>query len=77
MGNFCIKEEIKYTPLHFAVKTNNVDAARCLIWRGCSIYDKDSSGESVIELCNREGSEEMKNFLLLFDERKYNLPRKV
>jgi ankyrin repeat protein len=77
MGNFCSKEEIKYTPLHYAVKTNNLDAATTLLWRGNSIYDKDSSGESVIELCTREGSEEMKNLLLLYDERNYTLPRNI
>lgn len=67
MGNICINEEVKYTALHHAVICNNVDAAVSLMWRGCTIYDKDSRGESVIELCNRIGTDEMKDTLKRYD----------
>jgi ankyrin repeat protein len=77
MGNYFCKEEVKYTALHHAVICNNVDAAVSLMWRGCSIYDKDSSGETVMELCDKIGSDEMKNILQLYDERRYNMPRSV
>jgi ankyrin repeat protein len=75
MGNYCIKEEVKYTALHHAVICNNVDAATSLLWRGSSIYDKDSNGVTVIDLCNRIGSEEMKQMLSYYDTRNYNIPR--
>jgi ankyrin repeat protein len=75
MGNICINEEVRYTALHHAVIANNMDAAISLIWRGCSIYDKDSSGETVIDYCNRNGSEEMKQMLSYYDTRNYNIPR--
>lgn len=64
MGSLFSKDDhIKYTPLHYAVKMDNVDAAISLLWRGCSIKDKDSNGETVYELCEREGSEKMKKTL--------------
>jgi ankyrin repeat protein len=69
MGNICINEEVRYTALHHAVIANNMDAAISLIWRGCTIYDKDSSGETVIDYCNRNGSEEMKKLLRMYDFR--------
>lgn len=59
-------EGVRFTPLHHAVKMNNVDAAVSLIWRGCTLYDKDSKGETVIDYCNRKGSDEMKRTLLNF-----------
>ncbi len=69
MGN-CFSEDninknVKYTALHHAVKTNNIDEARHLLWTGCTVYDKDSNGESVYKLCKREGSREMKNILCI------------
>ncbi len=67
MGSLFSKDEnVKYTPLHHAVKIDNVDAAISLLWRGCSVKDKDSNGETVYELCEREGSAEMKKTLALY-----------
>jgi ankyrin repeat protein len=67
MGSLFSKDDnVKYTPLHYAVKMDNVDAAIALLLRGCSIKDKDSNGETVYELCEREGSEKMKKTLALY-----------
>ena len=64
MGNYFSKEEdIKYTPLHHCVICDNVDAAGSLRWKGYTVHDKDSRGETVYELCKRLGSEDMKKML--------------
>ena len=48
MGNYFSKEEdIKYTPLHHCVICDNVDAAGSLRWKGYTVHDKDSRGETV------------------------------
>jgi ankyrin repeat protein len=61
MGNCIPCEETKYTPIHYAIMENNVDAASTLLWRSDIIYDRESNGERAIDMCRRIGSREMKH----------------
>ena len=59
MGN-CIPNDVKYTPLHYAIMEDKVDSASTLIWKGETIYERDSNGERAVDMCKRIGSNEMK-----------------